>query len=722
MVIQSTIGLWAGGLLCFMWAFTAPHYRDAEGWLTGAFCLPVAVGVALLSVGWGLGRPWQQFAYWLALALVGQAVALQMIDAGPLIHYQHYKPFGRLLTAHPLLLTYLAVQIVLVVRSGRRYWPNIRAWLGRTCHVWQLLGIGLVFVLSSAPVSREIPAYVAELPLAALVQAVNLANVVLMLWSLPQEVLTAYQRRWPQWLRSTATTEAGQPGGLDRFTLLAAVWVTVCAAGLSVWVYERHPHVQDEVVYLYHARFLASGKLTMPAPPVPDAFHLYLMQFEPHRWYPSMPPGWPLVLALGVYAGIPWLVNPILGGLNVLLVSLVLRELYDRCTTHLVLLLLCVSPWYLFMAMNFMNHTLTLTCALVATVALCWARRTGQALWTVPGGCALGLMGLIRPLEGAILAGLLGLWALGLGGRRLRFSALATLVVSTAVVSAAVLPYNKLLTGNPLIFPVNAYFDQLFGPGSNDLGFGPNRGFGWLLDPFPGHGPLDALVNANLNIFSLNIELFGWSIGSLLVSAWLVLAGQLRRHDYLMLAVIVAVFGAHIFYWFSGGPDFGARYWYLMLIPCIVLTVRGIQWLESAIASATHQEGRVLMAVLTLCCLTLVNYFPWRAINKYHHYLGMRPDIHELASTHGFGTSLVLVRGLEHPDYASAAVYNPVDLRADGAVYAWDRDAAVRAQVIKAYADRPIWIVEGPTVHHQGFRVIQGPLSAHELLVAGEGG
>ena len=47
-----------------------------------------------------------------------------------------------------------------------------------------------------------------------------------------------------------------------------------------------------------------------------------------------------------------------------------------------------------------------------------------------------------------------------------------------------------------------------------------------------------------------------------------------------MLAVIAVIVGLHCFYWFSGGPDFGARYWYLVLIPCIVLAVRGLDVLS----------------------------------------------------------------------------------------------------------------------------------------------
>src|SRR3990170_4908041 len=128
--------LWSLGISFFVWACLDPRFRDAEGFLTGGFCLPVAVGVALMIVGWAVTGRMGRFAFWFAVALVGQAVALQMIEAGPLIHYQHYKPFDRLLTeTHPLLLIYLVVQSALVVASLRTRWPNIRAWIGHTFKV-----------------------------------------------------------------------------------------------------------------------------------------------------------------------------------------------------------------------------------------------------------------------------------------------------------------------------------------------------------------------------------------------------------------------------------------------------------------------------------------------------------------------------------------------------------------------------------------------------------
>lgn len=706
--------IWSLAMACFVWAWSGPQFRDAEGFLTGKFCLPIATGMALMTLGWAVMGQWQNAAFWFALALVGQAVSLQMIDAGQVIRYQHYKPFNRLVEIHPLLLLYLVVQTALVVAGLIRHWSNVRAWINRTFKMWQLLGVGLIFILSSATVSREIPVYIAELPFAAFVQAVNLVNILLVALALPEEALASLRRKFETWFGQQTVGN-----GIDRFAVLAALWVTLLAAVLSFYSYERHPHVPDEVGYLYNARYFADGMLAMPAPPAPDAFDVDLMYYAEDRWFSAAPPGWPLALAIGVLFGMPWLVNPLLAGINVLLTYIFLREIYDRRASRLALILLCISPWHVFMAMNFMTHTFALTCALVAAVAVAWARKTNRAMWGLLGGCAVGMVSLIRPLEGLGLGALLGLWVIGIGGRRLKASSIAAFVLGAVAVGSAVLPYNKLLTGDPTRFPIMAYTDKHYGPKSNALGFGPERGLGWQLDPFPGHGPLDALVNANLNISSINTELFGWSSGSLILIALLLFSMRMRRSDYLMLAVIIVIFGLHCLYWFSGGPDFGARYWYLMLIPCVALTVSGIRFLEGKLGSGptvSSAHVRVMVVVLSLCALSVLNYFPWRAIDKYHHYLGMRPDIRRLAQEYSFGKSVVLIRGNRHPDYASAAIYNPVDLRADATVYAWDRSPEARSQVLNAYSDRPVWIVNGPSITHAGFKVAEGPLPAAELL------
>ncbi len=699
--------------------------ETSQGFIDGIVILPFAIGLGLIIIGWALFGPMAKFAVLFAVALVGQAIVLQFVEAGTQLRYQHYKSLEQIFSDTPIFfMGFLAVQSGIVLFAVITRWSQIITWLRRNFKSWQLLGIGLVFILTSATLSREIERYTLELVTATLFQFIGLVTVVLAIVAIPEELFAFWRNKYIQLISSEKTSRSRWLGDVDRYALLAAIWVIFAAGALNYFSYQQHPHVADEVGYLYQARFLAERAIALPAPPVYEAFEFYLMQLDGEAWYPVTPVGWPAALSIGVSLGIPWLVNPILGGLNILLVYIVVKRLYSIPFSRIAVLLLCLSPWYIFMSMSFMTHTLTLTCGLGAVLGVIHARHTGRLMWALMSGIALGVMSLIRPLEGALMAVLVGLWAIGFGGKRLGFISIGTMVAGAVLVGALVLPINRTLTGHAGVFPINVYTDELYGVNSNAYGFGPDRGMGWGIDPNPGHTPLDGLINTNLNLFSLNIELFGWVTGSLLLVAIYIFNGSFHKPDYLFMGVLFAVFAVFFFYYFSGGPDFGARYWYLMIIPLITLTVGGIKVLEKKITNITEEiyslSGRVMAGVLVLAVISLVVFFPWRAIDKYFHYLNMTPDVQELALKYGFDNDLVLVQGDSHPDYSSAATYNPLDFSLPLPIYAWDRSADVRAAVLKSYIDRDVWIVAGPSLTGGSYQVIEGPMSADVLIKRGD--
>jgi hypothetical protein len=153
--------LWCSAISLFIWAFINPQFRDAEGFLRGTFCFPISVGVALMILGFTVAGRLKRPAFWFTLALVGQAAALQMIEAGPRPEYQHYmRPIARLLTnTHPLLLIWFAMQTVFVLAGIGSRWPHVKTTIGRTFKIWQLSCVALVFFLSSATLSRYISDY-----------------------------------------------------------------------------------------------------------------------------------------------------------------------------------------------------------------------------------------------------------------------------------------------------------------------------------------------------------------------------------------------------------------------------------------------------------------------------------------------------------------------------------------------------------------------------------
>jgi 4-amino-4-deoxy-L-arabinose transferase-like glycosyltransferase len=624
---------------------------------------------------------------WSLLELIGQAATLQLIDAGNRIHYQHYD----LQKSSPWFVAIFLLQTACVFAALFKTRKDIFLWLKEHFRWWQILLVGLLLTFSSAALSPSPKTYFSEILFASFAQLVHLANIVLIVRNIPE----SFRLEWHKKLRPHH----------------GALWILIVAALLNLFSYQNHPHITDEVVYLMQARFYAEGHMKMPAPPVPEGFHVYLMRVDGNEWYPVPPPGWPAVLALGSWFGAPWLINPLLAAINLLLVYSILKQLYDERIAHLTILLLCISPWYIFLAMSFMTHMMTLFCLLFAAWAVLRRRTTGKALWAFAAGLAVGYSSLIRPVDGLIIGALIALWSIGIGGQRLKWPALFALAAGTFLMGAAIFPWNAFYTGDPFVYPINLYTDEYFGKNSNAFGFGADRGMGWPLDPFPGHGPRDAILNAALNTFSLNIELFGWSTGSLFLAAAYLLrkkaadrgaqASSLHRgprtssphsSDHLMLAIVLTTFIAYFFYYYSGGPDFGARYWFLMIVPLAVFTVRGMDQLRGA-----------NLAVLVLSLFALINYIPWRAMDKYHHYWNMRPDIRELAKKHSFGKSLVFIRGESHPDYSSAAIYNPLDLNAEAPIYVWDKNEEVREKLLRHYTGRTEWTINGPTITKDGY-------------------
>ncbi len=686
------------------------------------FSLPLSAGLALILVGLFIKSKWKHFAFWTALGLVGQAVSLQMIFAGHFTRFQQFRPLAELVNDYLFLLILFGFQAVLVGFGLSRHFSSIKTRIFETFTIWQILAISAFLILASSALAKDISLYLNSMFLSAVIQAVNLANIILIGLAIPDRAIDRLRQKLKNIFGSSDKSNGEKKIRLDKFALLAALWVFILAAILSYFVYRAHPHISDEAQYVYQANYMAAGQLTVTPPKVPEAFEVYMTSYREPRWFGIFPPGFPAVLAIGVKLGIPWLVNPFLGGLCILLAYIFFQEIYSLRFARIGVFLLCCSPWFVFMSMSFMSHILTLALALIASIFLLRAFKTQKILYTLGSGLAVGLLSLVRTLDALTIAVLLFIWALiKFPTWKTKISNAAALTLGTLATASIVLLYNQKITGDPKLMPLVFYYDNYMWKNASAIGFGPDRGFLMGEDAFHGHTPLESVINTAMNTFSVNIELFGWAIGSLFLAACFVIAGKPRKKDLWAIAAIAGFLFSFSLFWFNGGPDLGARYWFLIIIPLIALTVRGIEWLSQKLnepeALNSKFSPRLMLVVVTLCLMSLVNYFPWRSFDKYHNYLEMRPDLPEMARKHNFGKSLVLIRGkFEQADYRSGWVYNPINFEGDVPLYAWDKNPEIRRKLLEAYPDRKIWIVEGPTLTKGAYRIIRGPVSADELL------
>ncbi len=701
-------------IVCLTILLWLPVFRNTEGFLDPSVCLLFSVSGALFILLLGWKTPMYRPAKWFALVILGQGISLQLIDAGPTIHYQHYSPINGVSSGREvILLVLLAFQGSIVICSLRKHLGKIINWIvGRLGLVRSIILLTAFVVVGAFP-SRVLPEYGIELVLSGLVALIQLGSLIMGIIAIPQ----SYYSKWGEWINQVLNEPDNRRGffgiNFDRLAIGCAVWTTTVATLLVVFSYDMHPHVPDEVAYIYQAKYFSEGSLSVPAPPVPEATEVYLIDCDQQRCISTVPPGWPAMLAVGEKLGLPWMVNPVLAGINVLLLFSLLSNLYDRRMSRLGVLLVAASPWYLLISMSFMTHTFSLTCALVSALSVVKMYQGKTFLWGVLAGLAIGILSLNRPLEGVMVAVVLGLATLFIPGKRFRLGPVMILGISTLSIAVLVFPYNEAMTGDPFKFPIMEYADKVLGPGVNSLGFGADKGISWGgLDPFPGHGLPDVVVNAMLNIVAMNIEMFGWSVGSLLLIIFMLLSrtpGRYINADKWMLFFLFIIFAMQSLYWFSGGPDFGARYYYLAVIPLIALTVQAVSWLGKTISDSEQFscDGSVLVIVgiFILSFSAMVNFLPWRAIDKYHNYRGMRSDIRNLIDENNFGRSLILINGKSHPDLDSAIIYSTIDPYANGPVIVWNRNSEVKKSLLKAYPDRKVWVVDGPSITGSGYKL-----------------
>ncbi|MCC6802515.1 MAG: glycosyltransferase family 39 protein, partial [Anaerolineae bacterium] len=194
--------------------------------------------------------------------------------------------------------------------------------------------------------------------------------------------------------------------------LLLAFFAFFMSAWVSRGVFERMPHLEDEMAYLYQARMYAGGNLVIPSPEPRRAYwQPFLVDYDGAR-FGKYTPGWSLLLAAGTLMGQEWLINAFLSTLNVALVYRLGREVFDPDTGLIAAALVTFSPMALLLNGTLMGHTSALFAATLFLYA-CWRIERGRRArtWGVVAGVALGLLIINRPITAIAVSLPLIVWS-----------------------------------------------------------------------------------------------------------------------------------------------------------------------------------------------------------------------------------------------------------------------------------------------------------------------
>jgi hypothetical protein len=279
-------------------------------------------------------------------------------------------------------------------------------------------------------------------------------------------------------VRSIADTARDR---LDRgrvAILLLALVAAVVSFLVATRVFPYHSINHDEGVYLQQAEMLLSGKLFLQ-PPVDGPFHPWFFVVSEQGLYSKYQPVPAAVFALGrVLGGYPIALAGISAGVVGGTAALA-RELFDWRVGAVAGVLVLASPLFLVHSGVYLPYAVTAAFELCFAVAYLRGERTGSRRMAALAGAAIATAFFARPytavlfaspfiLHAAVTLARSGAWRTPFADvtdhqQELFVRRLLTAGLGMVGVVAA-LAYNVLVTGEPFVFPYQAFAPE-DGPG-----------------------------------------------------------------------------------------------------------------------------------------------------------------------------------------------------------------------------------------------------------------
>lgn len=421
-------------------------------------------------------------------------------------------------------------------------------------------------------------------------------------------------------------------GGTRSLTVLAlgALFAYLVVARL---VLDAFPNSGDEIAYVMQAETYGRGGLWVDLPPDPDALRLFRFFDVRGHWLSQYPPGWALVLALFAAIGAPlWIVNPAIGAAILVLFHTLARRHVGAQVAWLATVILATSAFYVLTVASFFNHALTTLLALV--FALFAERFLERGRWrdAALAGLAIGALGVTRTQNAAPFVAAFLLVLAFRPGRRL---GVVWFGLGGAPLLLALLAYNAVTTGDPLLPPQNWAGDEPLGPLPQPPGVETGGGSG----PEPlGQIGLQTVV---LTINRL-VRLHEWGSPVVLyasIAAFLALARRraVGLTDWIAPITIVMFLA----YGGDGGNQYGPRY-YFEAWPFALLTAAKLA--DSLLASPDNRLRDWTAAAIGVALTCQLAYLAPRLEREHRVVIG-RQDVYRVVQAAGLKRAIVVIEG-----------------------------------------------------------------------------
>lgn len=488
--------------------------------------------------------------------------------------------------------------------------------------------------------------------------------------------------------------------------MLGLALLAAAAFGLSAWgsasIFDRLPHLEDEVAFVFEAKLIAAGQIIGDAPANPSFFSAPFVIVKDGNWFGKYPPGWPLMLAAGAFIGQMWVVNALFSALAIGLTGWIGRQRYGIATGLIAAVLLVSSPFFFIISATLMSHMSSLVWAMLALLCYLHWRKNHSWMAALGVGAAIGILFLSRPLTGVGIGIPLAI-AILIDTIQLRsVRGPAVMAAAFAPFAIAFLAYNQATTGDPFTSAYVLVWEY------DTIGFGSEYGR-------YGHDLGDALHNLRVNGDLLLEMLFGWPYRLSMVPVIIgVVVAAVRgvqslasrgarklseeyRLDLLLAGMAIGLIAAHMLYW-AAGAIYGPRYYFEAIGVLALLGARGIMHLvhgvRLAIGNIETEPRWIAPSLVGAVLCVMVGFSLWQAIpeqvDTYRDWYGINDDDVATVQAQHLDNALVFIHREEWQDYAPFFVENSPHLDGD-VIYAIDRGDD-NPKLMREYPDRDVYL------------------------------
>ncbi len=343
---------------------------------------------------------------------------------------------------------------------------------------------------------------------------------------------------------------------------------------ITIFVFQNVPHVIDASHFLWTARLLREGSLSLPVSELYEYSDVTFMLRDGGSYYSLFLPGFSLFLALFDLFGAASLLVPLCTALSVWLTGRIADKFFNSRVSLLAMALCTVSSFFLFMGASFMTHNFNLFLVMLSVWLVACDPRSCRGL--LLASTALAITFFVRPQNAVFSYIPLGVYLLV---KRVGLRPLFAFALPAVLGAGGLLLYNHTMTGDPFLFPQDVYFSVIEPvPHCHRIGMGtgcPNTEGRFL----PAEGlTLDYaywVTYTRLTLMLFNVT------GHPYPFLFLAVAFLFGLRRSLFLSSFFLCFFAGYFFFYLPGNLFGPRYFtevtMLLLIPAafgIVMTAR----------------------------------------------------------------------------------------------------------------------------------------------------